>query len=150
MFNRIVVGGTFNTMHRGHAKLLETAANIGDSLVIGLTTDEFATRFKPVKVPSFEKRRKRVEEFVKAFGKPYEVIGINDSYGIATIDPKIDCIVVSEETLLRAEEINIIRFKKNLPKLNIVVVPLVLADDGKPLSSERIHSEEIDKEGRIT
>jgi len=77
------------------------------------------------------------------------IIKIDDSYGIATIDPEIDCIVASEETLLRAEEINAIRFKKGLPKLTIVVVPIVVAEDGVPLSCDRISRGEIDSEGRI-
>ncbi len=149
MFKKVVVGGTFDALHRGHKKIIETALSIGESVVIGLTSDEFANRFRSTLVPSYDKRRTRVEEFLKQFKKQYQIVSINDSYGVATIDEEIDCIVASEETLLRAEEINTIRFKKNLPKLIIVVVPLVLADDGKPLSSERINAEEIDGEGRI-
>ncbi|MFH0859653.1 MAG: pantetheine-phosphate adenylyltransferase [Candidatus Altiarchaeota archaeon] len=149
MFKRVVVGGTFDTLHLGHRRLIETAADVGDSIIIGLTSDEFATRFRPHKAPSYEKRRKQVEDFVKGFRKPYEIVRIDDSYGVATLDPGIDCIVVSEETLLRAEEINTIRFKKNLAKLTVVVVPLALADDGKPISSERIKSKEIDEDGKI-
>lgn len=149
MFTRVVIGGTFDAMHLGHRKLIKTAADIGESIVIGLTSDDFAARFRPMKAPSYEKRKTRVEDFLKDMGKPYDIVEINDSYGVATIDAEIDCIIVSEETLLRAEEINTIRFKKNLRKLTIVVVPLVLADDGKPLSSERINAEEIDENGKI-
>jgi pantetheine-phosphate adenylyltransferase len=57
--------------------------------------------------------------------------------------------MASEETLLRASEINAIRFKKGLDKLTIVVIPIVLADDGKPISSDRISRGEIDREGRV-
>jgi len=137
MFQKIVVGGTFDGLHDGHRSVLRTAFQNAESVVVGLTSDEFAMRFRTRDVKPFEKRKRDLEAFVCQFGKPHEIIAINDNYGVATLDPAIDCIVVSEETLLRAEEINTIRFKKRLPKLMIIVVPLVLDEKGKPLSSSR-------------
>ena len=149
MFKKVVLGGTFDVLHKGHQRLLDVGFNVAESVVIGLTSDEFARRFRVNQSPSYEKRKKTLESYVKPLGKPYKIVEINDSYGVATIDPEIDCIIVSEETLLRAEEINTIRYKKNLPKLVIIVVPLVLADDGKPISSERINAREINAEGKL-
>lgn len=149
MFKKIVVGGTFNSIHRGHRKILEAALALGKSAVVGLTSDDFAARFRAEKVLPYAERKKNLGKFLDTLKKPYEVVEIKDSYGFATIDPGLDCIVVSEETLLRAEEINIIRFKKGLEKLTVVVVPLALSDDGKPISGQRISSGEIDLEGRI-
>ncbi|MFH1125593.1 MAG: pantetheine-phosphate adenylyltransferase [Candidatus Altiarchaeota archaeon] len=148
MFKKAVVGGTFDRFHMGHKEILKKAFNIADSVVIGMTSDEFANRFRSFETLSYEKREKIVEGYVKTMGKGYNIVEIHDSYGIATIDPDIDCIVVSEETLLRAEEINAIRFKKGIPKLNILMIPIMLAQDGKPISSERIIRREIDPEGR--
>ncbi len=149
MFRKVVIGGTYDMLHKGHKKLLETGFLIGKSVVIGLTSDEFAGRFRVGEVLSYEKRKANLEGYIKQYDKPYKIIKIDDSYGIATIDADIDCIVASEETLLRASEINAIRFKKGLDKLVIVVVPIVVADDGKPLSSDRINRGEINSEGRI-
>ena len=149
MFRKVVIGGTYDTLHKGHKKLLETGFQIGESVVIGLTSDEFAKRFRVGDVLAYEKRKANLESYIKQFKKPYKIIKIDDSYGIATIDPEIDCIVASEETLLRASEINAIRFKKSLPKLTIVVVPIVVSADGIPLSSDRINRGEIDNEGTI-
>jgi len=152
MFNKVVVGGTFNTLHKGHREILKTAFKVGKSAVIGLTSDEFANRFRFSKTLEYKKRKENLINFIENienFNKEYSIIEINDSYGIATIDPEIDCIVVSEETLLRAEEINVIRFKKSLPKLTFVVVPIILADDGKALSGDRILRGDIDLEGKI-
>ncbi|MBN2250754.1 MAG: pantetheine-phosphate adenylyltransferase [Candidatus Altiarchaeota archaeon] len=149
MFRKVVIGGTYDMLHKGHKKILETGFRIAGEVVIGLTSDEFAKRFRAEDVLSYEKRKAVLEEYIKAFGKPYGIIRIDDSYGIATIDPGIDCIMASEETLLRAGEINAIRFKKGLEKLTIVVVPIVLAKDGRPISSDRINRGEIDKEGMI-
>ncbi|MEA3254438.1 MAG: phosphopantetheine adenylyltransferase [Candidatus Altiarchaeota archaeon] len=149
MFQKVVIGGTYDMIHKGHKRILEAGFLISEEVVIGLTSDEFARRFRVEEVLPFEKRRENLEGFVKKFGKRYRIIKIDDAYGIATIDPEIDCIVASEETLLRASEINAIRFKKGLNKLTIVVVPIVLAEDGKPVSSDRINSGEIDEAGRI-
>ncbi|HDH41843.1 MAG TPA: phosphopantetheine adenylyltransferase [Candidatus Altiarchaeales archaeon] len=149
MFRKVVIGGTFNMIHKGHRRILKTGLQLAKSAIIGLTSDDFASRFRVEKVIPYEKRRENLEKFLRSIGKPYEIVEIMDSYGIATVDPEIDCIVVSEETLLRAEEINAIRFKKGLEKLTIVVVPILLAEDGKPISADRINSGEIDMEGRV-
>lgn len=149
MFRKVVIGGTYDMLHRGHKRLLEAGFNIGGEVVIGLTSDEFASRFRAGKILAYEKRKSNLEDYIKKFNKNYKIVKIDDSYGVATIDPDIDCIVASEETLLRASEINVIRFKKGLEKLCIVVVPLVVSDDGKPISSDRINSGEIDAEGRM-
>jgi pantetheine-phosphate adenylyltransferase len=137
MFGKIVVGGTFDGLHKGHESLLSAAFDNGRSVVIGLTSDAFADRFRTRKVRPYAERRAVLEALAARFGKPHSIVEISDSYGVATIDPEIDCIVVSEETLLRAEEINTIRFKKKLPKLTIIVVPLVLDKKGQPLSSTK-------------
>jgi len=148
MFEKVVIGGTFDVLHKGHKKILEAGFQISKSVIIGLTSDEFANRFRAIETSPYEERKKKLEEFLQGFEKSYEIIKIDDSYGIATIDPDIDCIVVSEETLLRAQEINAVRFKKGLGKLSIVVIPLVLAEDGKAISGERISGKEIDTEGK--
>ena len=137
-------------LHKGHKTLLTTAFQIGKSVSIGLSSDEFANRFRATQTREYEDRKRKLSEFVENFeNKKYEIIEINDSYGAATTDPEIDCIVVSEETLLRAEEINAIRFKKGLNKLTIVVVPIMLAGNGKPISGERILNKEIDEDGNV-
>ena len=150
LFNKVAIGGTFNVLHKGHKALLTTAFMIGKSVDIGLASDEFANRFRATQTRRYEDRKQKLIDFIEKFeNKKYEIIKIHDSYGIATTDPGIDCIVVCEETLLRAEEINAIRFKKGLNKLVIVVVPIMLADDGKPISGERILNKEIDEDGKL-
>ncbi len=149
MFNKVVIGGTFNKIHKGHGRILKAGLTLGRSTIIGLTSDDFASRFRIEKITPYKEREKNLEKILDSMEKPYKIVEIKDTYGIATIDPDLDCIVVSEETLLRAEEINTIRFKKGLDKLTIVVMPLVLADDGKPISGSRINSGEINGEGKL-
>nr|AAU83117.1 conserved hypothetical protein [uncultured archaeon GZfos26F9] len=136
-------------LHKGHKALLTTAFMIGKFVDIGLASDEFANRFRATQTRRYEDRKQKLIAFIEKFDTEYEIIKIHDSYGIATTETAIDCIVVCEETLLRAEEINAIRFKKGLNKLVIVVVPIMLANDGKPISGERILNKEIDEDGNV-
>ena len=46
MIPLITVGGTFDVLHKGHWFLLEEAFNVGERVLIGLTTDEFVERMK--------------------------------------------------------------------------------------------------------
>ena len=149
LFNKVAIGGTFNVLHKGHKALLTTAFMIGKSVDIGLASDEFANRFRATQTRRYKDRKQKLIDFIEKFDTEYEIIKIHDSYGIATTETAIDCIVVCEVTLLRAEEINAIRFKKGLSKLVIVVVPIILANDGKPISGERILNKEIDEDGNV-
>lgn len=38
---KVITYGTFDTLHFGHILLLERAKNLGDYLIVGLSTDEF-------------------------------------------------------------------------------------------------------------
>ncbi len=137
MFKKTVVGGTFDMLHDGHRLLLKTACENSESVILGLTSDQFAQRFRINAVSPYEKREADLVAFVSNLQTPFDIVKIDDSYGVATLAEDIDSLVVSEETLLRGQEINTIRFKKGKPKLTIIVVPLVLGPDGIPLSSTR-------------
>jgi pantetheine-phosphate adenylyltransferase len=146
---RTIIGGTFDNFHAGHERLLSVAFDISDSVVIGISSDQFAQRFRTGEVESYKMRNEVISRFSSQFGKEFKTIEINDFYGPSTTDPDLVAIVVSEETSLRAKEINAVRVKKNLKKLIVVEVPFELAGDGKPISSERIRIGEIDKEGNL-
>jgi len=140
---RVVVGGTFEYLHRGHRELLKKAFDTGDYVFIGITSDEFKDKCRI----RFEERKRRVESFVKKFGKEYKIEKIEDRYG-PTLDEDFDIIVVSKETRKTAEEINELRRKRGLRPINIVEIPLIFAEDLMPISSRRIRDGEIDEEGR--
>jgi len=139
------VAGTFDILHKGHRRLIEEAFRRGEFVVIGITTDEFGKAKKPLKV-----RKRNLEKFLKArYPGRYEIVEINDEYGTAIEDEELEAIVVSEETYPKAEEINRIREDRGLKKLIIYKVPMVLAEDGKPISSTRVLNGEIDKDGKL-
>ncbi|MEM0320296.1 MAG: pantetheine-phosphate adenylyltransferase, partial [Candidatus Nezhaarchaeales archaeon] len=118
-FNLVAVGGTFDRLHRGHKELLRTAFGIGRKVVIGITSDEMAARSKgDVKINSLEKRKEGLEKWIEEEGlyklAEYEIVVINDVYGVAIYDEKLEALVVSEETLERALTINRLRRSRNL------------------------------------
>lgn len=149
---KVMVGGTFDPFHDGHKRLItrsfELAGRDG-TVVIGLTTDAFASR-KAHPVRSFEERKKTLEGFIRSEGflAAFSIEPLNDRYGSA-IDAEFDALVVSEETLPVAREINILRREKGHRKVDIHQITCVLAEDGKWISSTRIYRGEIDEHGRV-
>lgn len=146
----VAVGGTFNILHIGHKALLKKAFELGDLIHIGLTTDEFANQSRTSDVKPFEERRKALLDYLNScmYGKKFTVVPLHDAYGM-TIEKDLDHLVVSPETLKVADKINYIRDQEGRPKIKIVIVDHVLAEDGKPVSSTRVANREITADGRI-
>ena len=65
------------------------------------------------------------------------------------ISNEIEGIVVSEETETTAEVINQRRANLGKRPLLIFVIKMILAEDGKPISSTRIRCQEVDRYGRL-
>ncbi len=148
-YRRVVVGGTFDRLHKGHRLLLTVAADLADELLVGLANGPLLSgkRFRELIEP-YEIRKRKVEEFLMNLGVKFEIVRITDPIGpAATCDA--DAIVVSEETADRAEETNRIRRSMGKKELDVIVVPLVLAQDGQPIRSWRIRAGEISPKGII-
>ncbi|MFH0897340.1 MAG: phosphopantetheine adenylyltransferase [Candidatus Bathyarchaeota archaeon] len=151
-YRKVGVSGTFDYLHKGHACLIEKAFKVGDSVEIGLTTDEMLkTNPKDHEVSKFNDRRGELFKFLADLGvlERVKIVPLYDLFGPAISDGELDALVVSDETANTGAEINEIRNKKGLKPLKIVVVDLVLADDGFPVSSSRIRRGEIDREGHL-
>lgn len=143
----VAVGGTFDHFHRGHEKLLNKAFEIGDYIMVGVTSNEFGGRKGNIEPCS--KRMSELEEFLQKFDSKYTVKRLEEPYGPTINDPQIDAIVVSRETEPVAHKINEIRHGKRIKPLKIFVIDWVLAEDEKPISSTRIRNGEIDRNGKV-
>ena len=59
---RVITYGTFDLLHYGHINLLRRARQMGDYLIVGLSTDEFNWNEKQKKCYfSYEKRKQLLE-----------------------------------------------------------------------------------------
>jgi len=151
-FRLVGVGGTFDILHRGHKTLLRKALQIGDRVIVGLTSDRFVKQAKkehevhPYGVRAAEIRRFLQDE--ESLGRT-EIVPIEDPYGLASTSPDMDALVVSRETFPAAQEINKIRRGLGLPLLELAVVEMTLANNGKPILGRRIRKGEITRTGRI-
>ncbi|WP_393970707.1 pantetheine-phosphate adenylyltransferase [Oxyplasma meridianum] len=144
---KAVLGGSFSILHKGHKALIQKAFEVGDSVILGLTTDEYAKKHKIYKVSSYVKREKALKKYMDSFNKPYVIKPLDTREGGLTSSPDLDILVVSQETAGNISGINEIRRQNGLKPLAIKVVPLVLAEDLFPISSTRINRREIRKNG---
>lgn len=134
---KVVLGGTFDVLHEGHKALLKRALSLGDTLLIGLTSDRMAGLRRNRKVRSFQERKEDLEKFIENFSIPAKIIMINDEFG-PTLKEDFDYIVVSPETYKNAALINEERQKIGKKPIEIVKVDFILDGDGEPLSATKI------------
>ena len=142
------LGGTFNVLHIGHRTLIDKAFEVADSVVIGVTSDDFASRKKSIAIP-LERRVAAIQNYLTSKSKPWSILFIDDELGNATTNQKLTDLVVSEGTIANAERINQIRRKRGMGPVKLHVVPHVLADDFMPVSSSRVLAGEIDPNGHL-
>lgn len=144
----VVLGGTFDLLHRGHKKLIMHAfklAGKNGAVMIGVTSDAMASK-KSHPVQSFEARHDQIEEFIdrehlNGRVSGYIVVLIEDPYG-ATLseDYNFDVLVASEETAEGAKSVNEVRALRGLPPLAISLISCVLNGRGEKISSTRMHA----------
>jgi len=145
---KVGVGGTFNVLHKGHRRLLETAIANGDELAVGLMSDDYCRRHKAVVLP-YAERERALREFLSRKGTRFTVAPLNAKEGTAPSDPDLDVLVVSQETQALGPRINDMRLRNGLRAVRIVVVPYVLAEDYRPISSTRVLEGEVNPDGRL-
>ena len=151
-FTKVGVGGTFDSLHRGHRTLIIRAFEIGEKVAIGLTSDELVAKLnKPHITESYEQRQIYLKEWLSTFGwaNRVEFVPLYDEVGSSINDPEIEALVVSEETKPTADKINQRRTKSGLSTLKIVTVNMVRSDNCGPISTTRIRKGEMDREGHL-
>ena len=151
-FKKVAVGGTFDELHRGHKALLDMSFEVGDKVVIGLSSDAFVSKMgKPHRTATYDERRRELAAFIEASGldEKVEIVPLDDPFGLTISCKGLMALVVSKETEKTAEAINQRRRKAGLVPLEIVIVNMVPAENNTPISTTRIRNGEIDRNGHM-
>jgi len=151
-FRLAVLGGTFDHLHVGHQALLASAFRVGDEVAVGVTTDRFVSHHpKPIprRIQPFAVRRAALVRWVRRNfpRRKWWVVPLESPFG-RSVDPGVDTLVVSHDTLAGGRAVNRERRRLGRAPLPLVVVPLALADDLEPVSSRRVRAGSIGTDGR--
>lgn len=151
-FKTVALGGTFDIIHNGHIELLRKAFSISSKVIIGLTSDELAIRKGKNPVNNYSRRHALLTlALSKNFpNASYEISKLVNDFGPAAIEGNVEALVTSEETKSQGNILNDLRKQKKLPPVAVIVVQMVMAHDGKRISSTRIKNFEIDAEGNLS
>jgi len=150
-FDLVAMGGTFDVVHSGHMALLDKAFSISSKVIIGLSSDQLAKKRGKNLTSDYPKRLSLLKSVIeKNFpNSSYEISKLENDFGPAVIEGSVKALVVSEETSDKGIRLNELRAERNLSPVRIVVVPMVLAKDGKAISTTRIKNSEIDDSGNL-
>ena len=152
-FRLVATGGTFDIIHEGHYALLSRSFQLGERVIIGITSDDYALKEKGCQtiLHGYNKRARQLEHAIHSkFGDvKYTISKLENFYGPTVLSNKVEAIIASQETKGNGIKINKLRKKNGLKLLKIITVPIIKSEDGLRLSSSRIRSGEIDCTGRL-
>ena len=150
-FDLVAMGGTFDVIHNGHMALLKKSFSISSKVIIGLSSDQLAIKSGKSLVNDYSKRFSLLESAIeKNFpNSSYGISKLENDFGPTVVEGSVQALVVSEETSAKGLHLNELRVERNLLPVEIVVVPMILAEDGKAISSTRIKNSEIDSSGNL-
>lgn len=148
----VAIGGTFDRLHRGHHKLLDTAFSVGNTVIVGVTSDTFPhTKKAHTLIQPFPQRVTELKTFIHGRKKSAttSIIKLQDPYGPTLSATAVDALVVTPHTLPGGIAINKRRQQLHQKKLPIIIAPLIQDDSGQYLSSTRIRLGQVNREGVV-
>jgi len=152
-FKLVATGGTFDILHEGHYALLSRSFQLGERVIIGITSDDYALKEKCCQtiLHGYDERVRQLEQAIhsKFGGVKYTVSKLENFYGPTVLSNEVEAIIASQETKSNGIKINKIRKKNGLKPLRIITVPMIKSQDGLRLSSSRIRTGEIDSKGKL-
>ena len=147
----VATGGTFDEIHIGHIALLAKAFQVGKKVIIGVSSDKFAANRGKKLNHNFEVRIANLKNMIKKeFGNVnYEIAKLDGDFGPAVTTGDVEALVTSSETQSKGKLLNDMRAKIGVKPVKVVTVELAKAEDGSTISSTRIRTGEIDRQGRL-
>ncbi len=158
-FKTVVLGGTFDHLHKGHKEFIKFGLFVSEKIILAITSDDYVNKQKAERrerraknFENYEERKKALEDFIASekVKDRVEIVKIDDVYGIAiSPDINLDAIVVVDKTSKGADLVNSKRKQLGLKPLEVVIAPTEKAEDGTEISSSRIRNGEIDRNGKL-
>eukprot|EP00201_Polytomella_parva_P021523 CAMPEP_0175041874 /NCGR_PEP_ID=MMETSP0052_2-20121109/2193_1 /TAXON_ID=51329 ORGANISM="Polytomella parva, Strain SAG 63-3" /NCGR_SAMPLE_ID=MMETSP0052_2 /ASSEMBLY_ACC=CAM_ASM_000194 /LENGTH=473 /DNA_ID=CAMNT_0016304509 /DNA_START=3 /DNA_END=1424 /DNA_ORIENTATION=- len=132
-YRRVAVGGTFDRLHVGHQLLLAASSLVcdyGGYLYIGITADELLAKKKYHELlQNYSEREERAVNFVYDVRPDISVqsgaLCDPKTPTAAELDPEMEALVVSDETISGGIAINQGRELRGFKPLDILVVPVI-------------------------
>ena len=153
VFKHVLCGGTFDRLHKGHKAFLQFAFSKGQQVTIGLTSDAYIEKYKPNQgIQPFLERKKELEAFLRSQDvlSKTTIVAIDNPFDETLTQEASVALLVSSETYESGQRINQEREKNHLPKLPLIVFPIIFAEDGRKISSQYIRQGMMTEEGILT
>ncbi len=150
-YGLVATGGTFDIIHRGHRALLSEAFSVSERVIIGLTGDGLAKRRGKILLNTYQQRLELLHDVLRTEfpGSRYVISRLDDDFGPAVLEEDVQALVVSQETRRKGDILNGMRRARGVRPVVIVVVLMVMASDGRRISTTRIRNSEIDSRGGL-
>lgn len=151
MFTHAAVGGTFDHFHAGHRALLHAAFENAHKVSIGIVKNPSRKKLLSTQIEQYPERLRSVETYLDQarLRQRTRVFELTDIYGITIEERSLDALVITPETRENGVKINQLRKDRNMHPLHCIEIEPVLATDGELLSSTRIRSGEVNREGLV-
>lgn len=146
---KLALGGTFDHFHIGHQHFIDFAANLSQQIVIGLTTDRLLKgKTFPDQIQDFHTRKKNLINYCKKKNYHCLIVPLDNPYGPPiNKNEHFDALAVTEFTINGAKAINDLRKTIGLRPLQVHVCQMLKDQNDLVISSTRIRSGEINKDG---
>lgn len=148
----LILAGTFDHLHKGHQQFIKTAVSKADFVSCGVA-DNWSKKNKlfPQTIQSFDKRVKSLKQFLvkNSVLKKTGIFPLKDPFQPAISNQSMDMIAVTPDTFSGAQLINQKRKLNHLNPLKILQIDLIKANDHNKISSTRIRSGEINRQGLV-
>jgi pantetheine-phosphate adenylyltransferase len=145
-FKSVGLGGTFDHFHAGHALFLDISCHYCDHIHVGVISDNYLDKTSKQfrhKIHSYSKRVSNVAERTNLRNKSLEVVEIDslrDDMKYAS-ESDLEAIIVSQETYSGALQINVKRDGLKKERLAIILIPFVISEKNRKLSSTQIREQ---------
>lgn len=114
-YHFLVLGGTFDHLHKGHKVFINKALELGEKLIIGLADESLTkNKFLAQTIESYSTRFNNLKKYLslKKIRDRVKILKIKDIFGTTVTDKKIEAILVTSQTYPNALIINQERKKK--------------------------------------